>query len=124
MINAVHTNPSDALSPVPAVQAGLGCKIGKQTPKYAGYEKAPAAQAFTTRTRALILDSLGKVEGESFAAYCIQLFVRNAHMKSDYDIRQMIAGLQDQINDNPGALKRILGSQYEFIKELRLAPEF
>lgn len=123
-MHGLHTNHSDTISSVPDIQTGMGCKIGKQTPKHGGYEKAPALQAFTTRTRALILDSLGKVEGECFAAYCIQLFVRNAHMKSDHDIRQMITGLQDQINDNPGALKRILGSQYEFIKELRLAPEF
>jgi hypothetical protein len=78
----------------------------------------------TTKQRALILDSLSKVEGESFVAYCIRLFVRNAHMKTDTDLKQTVKNLQDQAKDNRKILKRILGDQYRFLMSQKFTPAY
>lgn len=72
----------------------------------------------TIALRAQILDSLAKIEGESFVAFCIQQFVKAAHLKSDQDIIEMVHGLQSQAKDNTPMLQRIMGSQFEFINNL------
>lgn len=76
------------------------------------------------KQRALILDSLAKVTGKSFVAYCIDLFVKEAHMKSDRDITLMVIGLQDQARDNRQAMQEILGDQFEFLMAQKFTPQF
>jgi hypothetical protein len=93
-------------------QAGPGCKIGKATPR--------AGAQVSYKQKALILDSLAKVKGKSFAVYCIQVFASAAHLKTDLQLIEMITALQDQIKDNSEVMKRVLGDQFEFIRDLRM----
>lgn len=86
--------------------------------------KIPRYRPLQPALKARILDSLAKVKGNSFAAFCIQLFVKNAHIKTDYEVKQMVKGLQSQINDNPAVLMRVLGNQYDFIRSVKWSEAF
>lgn len=76
----------------------------------------------TIAQRAQILDRLAKIEGTSFAAFCIQHFVASAAIKTDEQIIETVAQLQDQMKDGRDVMKRIMGDQYEFFKNLDLKP--
>jgi hypothetical protein len=101
-------------------EAGPGCKIGKQTPVSAQAGFFTKGKTITTATKAVILDQLAKVKGESFAVFCIKQFVRNAHLKTDQDIIQMVEDLQDQMRDSEEVMKRVLGDQYDFIRDIKM----
>ena len=73
----------------------------------------------SNKERALILDSLAKVQGPSFMAYCIGLFVDKARLKTDDDIVEMLTGLQDQARDNEPVMKQRPGKQFTFLMSLR-----
>jgi len=118
------TNLTNHILPVVAIQTDLGKESGRQKTPVGEGAKDTEIPPFTTALKARILDSLSKVKGNSFAAFCIKLFVKNAHIKSDYEVKQMVKGLQSQINDNPAALMRVLGNQYDFIRTVRWSEAF
>jgi hypothetical protein len=103
---------TDRIPGLAVLPTGHGCKIGKTTQR--------ESIQVSCKKRALILDSLGKVVGESFAAYCIRVFVNSAHLKTDLELMEMIAALQDQISDNEKAMRRVLGGQFEFIRDVKM----
>jgi uncharacterized protein (DUF1778 family) len=74
----------------------------------------------TIAQRAQILDRLAKIEGTNFTAFCVQLFVKDAAQKTDEQIIETVAGLQDQMKNENQVIKRIMGAQYEFFKNLDL----
>lgn len=96
-------------------QTGLGCKIGRQTPAPGRAIEGSENLSLSAKQKALILDSLAKVEGKSFVVFCIKLFLNDVQTKTDREIKEMVLGLRDQSNDNREMLKRILGDQYELL---------
>ena len=88
--------------------SSLGGKVSERSTEAAG--PIPAA------IKAQILDSLAKVDPNSFAGYCIRVFVGEVHLKTNTQIRHCIHNLQDQINSNPKQMKAVLGDQFEFIR--------
>lgn len=117
-------NATNNVLPVAAVQANMGKESGRQKTQVGEGAKDTEIPPFTTALKARILDSLAKVKGNSFAAFCIKLFVKNAHIKTDYEVKQMVKGLQSQINDNPAVLMRVLGNQYDFIRSVKWSEAF
>jgi hypothetical protein len=123
MNNGIHTNSNYSLPGVSGIQTGMGREVGAKTSTATFIGRSATPQAFTPKVKAQILDSLAKVTGESFAAYCINLFCKNAHLKTDYEVRQMIKELQSQAEDNKEIMRRVLGDQFDFLMCLRFRPD-
>lgn len=68
--------------------------------------------------KAQILDSLAKVDSQTFVGDSIRIFCSNAHLKTDLDIVITIQNLQSQAKDNEQLMQDILGKQFQFINNL------
>lgn len=74
-------------------------------------------QHFDSTDREEIISSLEKVKHDSIAGYSIRLFAKDAREKPDTAIIECLRGIGKQIVDNPGAMMRVLGNQFFFIKK-------
>jgi hypothetical protein len=74
-----------------------------------------------TALKAIILDRMGKVTHDSITGDAIRMFVIEAHLKTDKEVKQTVDEIQSQMKCNPRLMRTILGKpQYSFFKQLRV----
>ena len=66
-----------------------------------------------------IILRLSMVNHPSIWGYAIQKFNARASGASDHELFVLVRDLQSQIDDNPAAMKEILGDQFEYIDRFR-----
>ena len=70
--------------------------------------------------RPQILNHLAQVNDPGLTGISIRTFLENAKQKTDDEVIEVIQTLKERIKTNRPALKRILGSQYEFFNRLKI----
>lgn len=74
--------------------------------------------------RAKIIDSLKSVKHDSIAGLACRKFAAEASQKTDAEVIQAVADIKSQIVDNGPMLKRILGSEFNFINNLHIPAKY
>jgi hypothetical protein len=73
----------------------------------------------TTNERYQIIVRLSRVQHESIWGLAIAKFNQRAFAHTDAEVLRIVEDMQSQIDDNPAAMKEILGEQFAFIDEFR-----
>jgi hypothetical protein len=73
---------------------------------------------YTTEQREQIISSMQNVQHDSIAGYSIRLFAKTARVKADKDIVDALNNIGNQITDNPRTMMRVLGNQWDFLKNM------
>lgn len=81
-------------------------------------------KSLSAQQRRQIIGSLSRVHHDSIAGYSIEKFVRESAGKSDAEVIQCISEIKSQIVDNGPMLKRILGSEFNFINNLHIPAKY
>jgi hypothetical protein len=82
-------------------------------------EKAEYFYEIGTAQKAVILSKMALVDKNSITGYCMDLFVKQAHLKTTQQVMQCVLDLQSQINDNEELMMQILGLQFDFFNKIQ-----
>ena len=74
--------------------------------------------------RRKIINSLKSVEHDSIAGFACRKFAAESEQKTDAEVIQCISDIKSQIVDNGPMLKRILGSEFNFINNLHIPAKY
>lgn len=74
--------------------------------------------------RKKIIDSLKSVKHDSIAGLACRKFASEATEKTDAEVIQCISEIKSQIVDNGPMLKRILGTEFNFINNLHIPAKY
>ena len=74
--------------------------------------------------RKKIIDSLKNVKHDSIAGFACRKFASEAAQKTDAEVIQCVADIKSQIIDNGPMLKRILGTEFNFINNLHIPAKY
>ena len=72
-------------------------------------------------TKQQIISNLQQVPRNTVWGIGLNLFVQHVEIKTDEDYIKVVTDLQSQLHDGPDTMKKVLGSSYEFFKNIPAA---